>query len=143
MGELVRARNLFFIPFYGAFLAFIMTQSAYIINANPLVQLLIAITFLGGVYYANIVSKYLWSLEMLRFLYGVQSKYKSLDEKAIEAVSVLSATTQSLMYWEGKVLKWEMYLLWITTGSVLIDIYFGHFLRNVTVRALSELLRHI
>jgi hypothetical protein len=83
MGEFVRARNLFFIPFYGAFLAFIMTQSAYIINANPLVQLLIAITFLGSVYYANIVSKYLWSLEMLRFLYGVQSKYKSLDEKRL------------------------------------------------------------
>ena len=41
LGDMVRARNLFFVPFFGVFLAFIVTQSKYIIEGNPIIQLLI------------------------------------------------------------------------------------------------------
>jgi hypothetical protein len=142
LGEIVRARNLFFIPFYGAFLAFILTQSSYIINASIVVQILSGATFLVGAYYAAIVSRYLWMLEMFRFLHGTNSKYKHLDEDGAKALKALGSAALSNMKWEGRVFKWEMNLLWLTTGTVLIDIYFGKFLNSVTAKILYQLIKH-
>jgi hypothetical protein len=39
LGDMVKARNLFFVPFFGALLAFVVTQSKYIIDANIVVKM--------------------------------------------------------------------------------------------------------
>ena len=67
---MVKARNFFFVPFFGAFHAFVVTQSKYIIDAHIVVKTLIVVTFLLGVVYAWTVSNYLWTLERLRFMYS-------------------------------------------------------------------------
>jgi hypothetical protein len=68
LGSLVQSRNLFFIPFYGPFLIFVVTQREYVSNAPHPVQILIGITFLAGIYYAYMISDYLGYLEMFAFL---------------------------------------------------------------------------
>jgi hypothetical protein len=73
LSDMVKARNIFFVPFFGVFLAFLVAQSKYIISTNGCAQILIASTFICGTIYAYVVSNYLWILETLRFMYHAQS----------------------------------------------------------------------
>lgn len=128
LGDMVRSRTMFFFPFYGAFLTFLFAKTQYIQDANLIIQVESLITFLGGVSYAYMVARLISRVEEARFIMGLRTTLEnkedflfSAEEKA--AISaVLSSLGPSHSY-EKKHFKWSMYILWITTGTVLMDIF--------------------
>jgi hypothetical protein len=130
IGDVIRARNLFFVPFFGLFLTFLVARSDFVIKANPVIQVEAFITFLLGVYYSTVVSSLLSSLEILRTGYNMalNSKYGSKIREQLPTVLVslddLGNQIGPTLKWERRIFKWTMYGLWMTTGSTLIQIYF-------------------
>ena len=97
-----------------------------------------------GVGYASVVSNYLWTLEMLRFSLNPKlARFgEAATQKDIDDLKSVGATVAPHFHWEGKLFRWEMRLLWTTTGAVLIDIYFGKFLNRIVGLALLPILKH-
>ena len=128
-GDLIRVRTLFFFPFYGAFLTFLFAKSQYIIDANAIIQIEFFATFLSGVSYAWTVAGLLSRIEETRLIMGVKLS-PFIGEGLIfppAQLGGITAVLKSLLpahNFEKKLFAWSMYLLWLTTGSVLFDIFF-------------------
>jgi hypothetical protein len=141
LSSLVQSRNLFFIPFYGTFLVFLVTQNGYISGASLAVKILIVITFLVGIYYASVVSDYLGYLEMFIFLQ--RTIKRSQDEEFLKSYKALGDTIVNNIKWEHKIFSWTMKLLWTTTIFTLLDMYFGKFIEKWTGVVLSIVFSHV
>jgi hypothetical protein len=131
LGDIVRARNIFFVPFFGAFLAFLIAKSQYIIDASILIQIEAFVTFSLGVYYSSVVSNFLWTLDVLRFHHGIRLNPRlcpslRLPTDQSSAMSALFATVGPSIGHEDRLFRWTMRSLWLSTGTVLLDIFFGN-----------------
>lgn len=147
LGDISRARNLFFMPFFGALLAFIVAKSDYIISSNIIIQAEVLITFCLGVLYAWIVTKHMVMLESIRFVQSanVTSEgfvFSNLSKKELEAITKAGYIIQAIIKGEQVFFKWTMRALWITTGTVFIDIFFGKWLGARLTEILLYSLSH-
>ena len=62
--DMLRGRVLFFMPFFAAFVAFLVSKSDYVVNAAGWsVKLVCMITFLAGVGYAAFISETIWLID--------------------------------------------------------------------------------
>jgi len=66
MSDIVRAKILIFIPFFGAFLGFAFSKNDYLANSTLLMKIWCLAVFGLGAWYARTVSQFLWTLERLR-----------------------------------------------------------------------------
>jgi hypothetical protein len=111
-------------------MAFLIAKSDYVINASFIIQIEALITLFAGFMYSRVVSNFLWTLETLRFLFGMRLNPRmaatcQFSETEKEAISKMSGTIQPNIEWEGRIYGWTMHSLWLTTGTVLFDIFLG------------------
>jgi hypothetical protein len=122
--DMVRDRNLFFVPIFCVFVALLVTQSDYVLKMNIVDQILIFITFLSGVLYINIAVNYLRTLQMLRFMYGRDAFGQPNSQGVFDAVLAMGKTVGPNFKLEEKAFRWTMRLFWVMTGVVLLNMYF-------------------
>jgi hypothetical protein len=147
IGEISRARSIFFVPFFGSFVTFIIVKSDYIIKSNIVIQIEVAITFLLGVVYAQTMTRHLSFLETIRFILSTNDLMdgtilRTIDKKQTDVIKNAGPLIQNNLKNEGKIFKLTMWSLWITTGSVLQDIYFGGWLHDHLTIAVPRILSH-
>src|SRR6266852_6150008 len=73
IADMVKNKTLFFIPFFGAYLAFIFGKSDYIKQANFIIWFVCAAIFLMSVRYISLVSDLLWAVESSRIIIKVRT----------------------------------------------------------------------
>jgi len=127
-GDMVRGRTMFFFPFYGAFITFLFAKSQYVLDASTVIHVLSLATFLAGVSYAYTVARLISRIEEIRLIMDLRTSPMisadpvfSTDEQAalLGAVSLLVPSHG----FEKRHFKWSMYMLWATTGTVLMDVF--------------------
>ena len=139
VSEIIKARNIYFTPFFGAFIAFLVAKNEYISGAGWVIQIELIMTFLFGVSYAYTVSSFLSKLEGLRVMlcmkmspfFGPELHFTAGEWASIDATM---RTIGPAIRFESRLFRWVMRLLWLTTVSVMLDLYFGSTLRFWTAK---------
>jgi hypothetical protein len=67
--DIVKNKTLFFIPFFSAYLAFLLAKTDYIKGANFVIWLLIGSILPVSVRYISVVSNLLWAIESCRIIF--------------------------------------------------------------------------
>jgi hypothetical protein len=145
--DIVKNKTLFFIPFFSAYLAFLLAKTDYIKGANFVVWLLIGSILLVSVRYISIVSNLLWAIESCWMIFtfhkmGIEPWVdKERDIAAFGDVMKLIPKMVAAEHWWFKKV---MLLMYLGTFCVLQDIFFGyytyafaHWLTGKTITALG------
>ena len=145
--DIIKNKLLFYFPFFGAFLAFLVAKSDYVLNANWFIKALCASSFLAGIAYAYIVSDALWLLERVRLIFTLEKVsdgvlFASSTEEQKTAVIEALRKFGRIYSFEDKLFRKTMYLLWLTAGSILFDIYFGKLLNSGVAALTARLYSH-
>ena len=129
IADTVRARDIFFVPFFGAFLTFLFAKPDMIIEGGPAVWVEVACTFLLGITYSIIVSAYLEKLEGLRMLFNMTlsprlnhelNKTPGFHHGLLSDLTTIGQNGKL----ERRVYKLVMYSLWLSSGTMLMKIFF-------------------
>jgi len=72
LADIIKNKTLFFIPFFGALLAFLFTKSDYIKGSNAIIWLLLTALLGSCIRYIQLVSQLLWVIESMRFVFNVR-----------------------------------------------------------------------
>jgi hypothetical protein len=128
--DIVKNKTLFFIPFFGAYLAFLLTKTEYIKSANFVIWLIIATIFFFSVRYIHLVSQLLWSIETCRMIFTFHKI--GIDpwtdkEKDIATFSEVMKLIPKMVTAEDWWFKKIMFLMYLGTFCVLQDIFFGKY----------------
>jgi hypothetical protein len=126
--DIVKNKTVFFLPCFGAFLAFLFAKSDYIKSSNWVIWLLVTVLLFASIRYIHLVSQLLWAIESTRLSLKIHKMRKEtwLTKEADYAASVamLKLVPQLYMaedWWFKKI----MYLFGLGTLIVLGDIFFG------------------
>ncbi len=136
LANVVRARNIFFVPFFAALTGFLFTQKAYVVDASFVIKILVLATLAICIFYAYVVTQFLFHLETLAMFFGLNQNseghfFKTLEDEPPSLNSKNTLDGFSAEYeFESKVYKWTMWSLYICAGSVLFDLYFGTYLES-------------
>jgi hypothetical protein len=60
LADIIKDKTLFFIPFFGALLAFLFTKADYIKGSNAVIWVLLAALLGASLRYIQLVSRLLW-----------------------------------------------------------------------------------
>jgi hypothetical protein len=137
--DIIKNKMLFFFPFFGAFLAFLIAKSDYVMNANWFIEFLCAATFLVGVFYAHTVSQALWVLESIRLVFTLEkitrgAMIASAPEKQRATIRYFLGKFGIIVDFEAKLFRRTMYLIYFTAANILFDLYFGKLLNVWTAK---------
>src|SRR5258705_8165349 len=72
LADIIKNKTLFFIPFFGALLAFLFTKAEYIKGSNAVIWVLLVVLLGASLRYIQIVSRLLWVIESLRFVFNIR-----------------------------------------------------------------------
>jgi hypothetical protein len=138
---------MFFAPYFGAFLAFLVAKSEYLVEANFIIQVEAVVTFVMGIYYSSVLSRHLSDLESIRAVHGLRlhplvGQTLVEDKKLNDALITFGTTLPKTTAFEARLFKWTMQCLWLTTGSVLFDIFFGKFFHTLLDPLIRNALAH-
>lgn len=131
--DIVKNKTMFFLPCFGAFLAFVFTQSEYIKGSNFVIWLLVASTLFMSIRYIHLVSQLLWAIESTRLsvkIHGMALQEwpaKEADAKAILNVMKIVPTLYDTENWY---FNKTMYLFALGTIMVLFEKFFGQLLHT-------------
>jgi hypothetical protein len=135
--DIVKNKTLFFLPCFGAFLAFVFTQSEYIKDSNFVIWLLVGTILLMSMRYIHLVSQLLWAIESTRLSVKIHGmgyqkwSTKEADAKAIvDIMKIVPALYAAEDWWFNKI----MYLFALGTIIIVTDKFFGHFLNALVQR---------
>jgi hypothetical protein len=137
--EMLRGRVIFFIPFFGAFVAFMVAKSDYILAASFTVKAACLITFAAGIAYAAFLSETIWLVDALRFATASKKQspetFTEPDRAALkEGVAVLSKRLGI----EYNLFRWMMWFLYMVSFVVIWDLFFSKgFLALLTIIGLK------
>ena|ERR1700682_4310055 len=137
--EMLRGRAIFFVPFFGAFVAFMVAKSDYILGASFTVKVACLITFAVGIAYAAFLSETIWLVDALRFTTASKNNspetFTEPDRAAMkEGVTVLSKRLSI----EYKLFRWMMWFLYMVSFVVVWDLFFSKgFLAFLAIIALK------
>lgn len=131
LADVIRAKNIFFVPFYGAFVAFLVGKSELVAGGMWICKAVWALTFFAGIAYASIVSQLLWVLETLRFATNVEKasngEFNAFSQPTDGTVksSSMSLGDQVLrsVEWENRVYRWMMWLLYFAAIAAMFEMY--------------------
>ena len=135
-GSVLKTKNLYFAPFFLAFLGFLLTQKAYVSGAPWTVKILCIVTLVVCSNYAYIIIALLTQLESLALFFNLNKKtdghffnWVGVDEaetKKAEAEirsDLNRSKVQKLLSREGKAYHTAMYSLYFCAMFVLVDMY--------------------
>jgi hypothetical protein len=129
IADIVKNKTLFFIPFFGAYLAFLFAKSDYIKEANFVIWIFLGAIFLAGVRYIHLVSQLLWAAESSRLaLRFRQLGYALTTEEEKKALQDVMALIPKMVAAEDWWFRRIMFLMYIGTFTVLIDIFLGKYI---------------
>ena len=149
--DALRGRVIFFVPFYGAFIAFLVSKSDYIVNGVFTLKIFCLTTFAAGMGYAAFLSETVWLIDSLRLIaltHGQPvgpSLAALLPEKEREAVIRSISVAIKRIGIEYKLFRWMMWLLYITSVVIVWDLFFAQsfigLLTSVIIRWLPAFLK--
>jgi|ERR1700674_513959 len=143
VADIVKNKTLFFIPFFGAYLAFILTKSDYLKESNPVIWLLVTAIFLASVRYIFLVSQLLWAIESSRLVFtflnmGIEPWVDK--EKDTAAMSQVMTLIPKMVAAEDWWYRRVMLLMYLASFTVLSDIFFGTYINEHIARLIAALL---
>jgi hypothetical protein len=124
IGEILRTRILIFIPFFGAFLAFLFSKSDYLQGTIWLTKLWCLAVFGLGAVYAQTVASLLSAMEQIRMIANIYDGFDVMPEKDRQDLSVIVGQIPKAYAFQEKLFSWTMYVLYLTGGSMLLQIMF-------------------
>lgn len=131
LADVIRAKNMFFVPFFGAFVAFLVAKVDAVMAGTWFFKFACVATFFTGIAYASVVSQLLWMLETLRFVVNLE-KFSEGDFKPFEGVSSenpsdvktgLAEQVIRSIRWENRIYRWVMWLLYFAALTALCEMY--------------------
>lgn len=143
LADIIKNKTLFFIPFFGAFLAFLFAKTEYIVGANFVIWAFLAILFFGCVLYVQAASQLLWLIESLRMIYNVRKNGKGewpQWETDKQVVAELLGKVPRFATYESRLYRKVMLMMYITTFVVLSDIFFGKMINRWIIDAAQKYL---
>ena len=131
LADILKNKTLFFIPFFGAYLAFVLGKSDYLREANPVIWLMVTSIFFVSVRYIFLVSQLLWAIESSRLIsnllkMGVEPWVDK--EKDTAALSQTMSLIPKMVAAEDWWYRLVMFLMYLASFTVLSDIFFGKYL---------------
>jgi len=123
----IRGRAIFFLPFFAAFIAFMVTKSDYLLNtSNYFLVGTCLVTFACGIAYVGFITETLWLLDSLRFLASAQhhSEQGFMSDKDVHAYKETSAVLIKRLGIEYKLFRWMMWLLYFAVVQIIYDLFF-------------------
>jgi hypothetical protein len=121
LADIIKNKTLFFIPFFGALLAFLFTKADYIKSSNAVIWVLLAVLLLASLRYIQLVSQLL-----------EKDKAASVD---------LLKLVPGLMKSEGWWFRKVMILMYFALGLVLYDIFFGQMVRDLLTTLIARFVK--
>lgn len=132
MSDIVRARILFFIPFFLAFLTFLLNKKDYLIGASPFIKIIAVVTIILSLVYTNQVIQTLSLIEATRLFFGIKHANEDFDAQLSsddrDASAKMISVAPKAFALEARLFRWIMYLFYFDLTIVLIDLYFGGWL---------------
>lgn len=126
--DIIKNKTLFFIPFFGALLAFLLTKSDFVKNSNFVIWGLLAVLLASCVRYISLVSDLLWVMESLRFVFTIRKsgveEWPTWAEDRKSATELLKLVPKLIAlenWWYRRVMSMMYFALFL----VLFDIFFG------------------
>jgi hypothetical protein len=144
LADIIKNKTLFFIPFFGALLAFLFTKADYIKSSNAIIWVLLAVLLLASLRYIQLVSQLLWVIESLRFVFNIRKlgtgAWPDWEKDKAASVNLLKLVPE-LMKTEGWWFRKVMLLMYFALGLVLFDIFFGQMVRALLVLLIARFLK--
>ena len=143
LADIIKNKTLFFIPFFGALLAFLFTKAEYIKSSNAVIWVLLAVLLLASLRYIQLVSQLLWVIESLRFVFNIRKLGTGAwpDWKHKAASVDLLKLVPELMKAEGWWFRKVMILMYFALGLVLYDIFFGQIVRDLLTMLIARFVK--
>lgn len=135
LADIIKAKSILFSPIYLAYVTFLITKVEYVSESTIISQLIILNGFISATFYAYILTKSLWMLEVMRFFTNqeISSKGELLRSLPPEDHEKFLETLKSLndvVSFENKLYRYTMYSIYFAAFSTLINIYFGGFMKK-------------
>jgi hypothetical protein len=129
IADMVKNKTLFFIPFFGAYLAFLFGKADYIKGANFIVWIVLAVIFLMSIRYIALVSDLLWALESSRIIIKIRQMsntewptWKTDHAALVGVMKVIPKLASAENWWYRKL----MLTMYSGTAIVLNDFFLGN-----------------
>lgn len=138
VADMVKNRTLFFLPLFGAYLAFLFGKSDYIKGANVPIWIALATVFLMSIRYISLASDLLWALEgsrlaiKIRQMPNVEWPTWQNDHIALRDLMKVIPQLAAHEYWWYKK---SMLAIYVCAFIILSDV----FLRDVATTLLKRL----
>jgi hypothetical protein len=144
LADIIKNKTLFFIPFFGALLAFLFTKADYIKSSNAIIWVLLAVLLLASLRYIQLVSQLLWVIESLRFVFNIRKlgtgAWPDWEKDKAASVDLLKLVPE-LMKTEGWWFRKVMLQMYFALGLVLFDIFFGQMVRDLLALLIARFLK--
>jgi hypothetical protein len=129
IADMVKNKTLFFIPFFGAYLAFLLGKTDYIKGANFVIWIVLIAIFLMSVRYIPLVSDLLWAVESSRIVIKTRAmestEWPTWEKNHAALVSVMKLLPKLVdaeNWWYRKL----MLMMYIASFVVLQDLFLGN-----------------
>jgi hypothetical protein len=128
--DIVKNKTLFFIPFFSAYLAFLLTKTDYIKGANLAIWVLLGSVMLASIRYISVVSNLLWAVESCRMIFTFNKM--GIDpwmnrEKDLTVFKDVMLLIPKMMATEEWWFKKVMLLMYIGAFCVFEDLFLGYY----------------
>lgn len=89
------------------------------------------------------VCEILWVIESTRLAFSFATKdLPSISTEDKKNIVEVAKRIPKMVAYENKLSRWTMYILWITGGTTLVDIYFGALISAGSAR-LAQWIVHL
>jgi hypothetical protein len=127
--DVLKAKNFFFVPFYGAFIGFLISKSEFVKNAPLLVQETLGATFVVCTIHALVITRLLFGLQAVVMLANLDRNTNGDFSKELSAgsktanIETVQVSVLKLFQKEQSIYKASMICLLVSTLVVLIKMY--------------------
>jgi len=142
IGEILRTRILIFIPFFGAFLAFLFSKSDYLQGTIWLTKLWCLAVFGLGAAYAQTVASLLSAMEAIRAIVNIYDGFDAMPEKDREDLRAMIGRIPKAYAFQEKLFNWTMYILYLTGASMLLQIMFKNQIHEALIWLVTKAFCH-
>lgn len=145
MSDIVRGRIALFLPFFGAYLAFVLSKNDYVLSAIWPIKLWLAFVFFLGAFYASTAADALWAIENIKLMLSMNKAssgeiMKAASDTEKSAIVSVGTTIPKILSFEAKLFRWVMRVLYFTGGTAIISILFESTISSATRLLIGKLL---
>jgi len=144
IADIIKNRTLFFLPFFGAFIAFLFSKSDYIKESNTAISAICIVLFFVCIKYIHCASNLLWVLEGLRFSFAQRKRggehWPDWEKDKTALVGVMKLLPQ-MVNQEHNWFKRTMLLMYLAAFCVLVDLFVGKWLSEQVMNIASHWMK--